>query len=50
VNKTSNEKKNIIHNAYILKLDLNVVIAGNEELVISGNKFLYACIKEVCRL
>jgi hypothetical protein len=28
---------------------LNVVNAGSEALV-SGNKFLYACIKEFCRL
>jgi hypothetical protein len=35
---------------YILKLFLNVVTAGIEGLVISGIKFLYACIKEVCRL
>jgi hypothetical protein len=34
---------------YIHKLLLNVVVAGIEELV-SGNKFLYACVKEVHRL
>jgi hypothetical protein len=37
-------------NMYILKLLLNVVPAGIEALVISGNKFLYACVKEVCHL
>jgi hypothetical protein len=36
-------------NMYILKLLLNVVTAGIEALVL-GNKFLYACVKEVCRL
>jgi hypothetical protein len=35
---------------YIPKLLLNVVTAGIEALVISGKKFLYACVKEVCRL
>jgi hypothetical protein len=35
---------------YILKLLRNVVIAGTEALVLSGNKFMYACVKEVCRL
>jgi hypothetical protein len=33
---------------YILKLLLSIVTAGIEALVISGNKFLYACVKEVC--
>jgi hypothetical protein len=37
-------------NTYILKLLLNVVTAGIEALVISGNKFLYANVKEVCYL
>jgi hypothetical protein len=36
-------------NANILKLLLNIVTAGSEILVL-GNKFLYACVKEVCRL
>jgi hypothetical protein len=36
-------------NIYILQLLLNVVTAGIEALV-SGNKFLYVCVKEVCRL
>jgi hypothetical protein len=35
---------------YILKLLLNIVTAGIEALVVSGNKFLYVCVKEVCRL
>jgi hypothetical protein len=33
-----------------LTLLLIVVTAGIEELVVSGNTFLYACVKEVCRL
>jgi hypothetical protein len=36
-----------IENTYTL---LNVVSAGIEVFVISGNKFLYACVKEACRL
>jgi hypothetical protein len=41
VNKTSNEKKKYLYtkNTYILKLLLNVVTAGIEALVASGNKF-----------
>jgi hypothetical protein len=35
---------------YILKLLLSVVTMGTEALAISGNKFLYACAKEVCHL
>jgi hypothetical protein len=34
---------------YILKLIFSVVIARTEALV-SGNKFQYACVKEVCEL
>jgi hypothetical protein len=34
---------------YILKLFLIVVTARIESLVL-GNEFLYACVKEVCRL
>jgi hypothetical protein len=47
-NKTSNEgeKKNM----YILKLLLNIVTAGIEASVVSGNKFLYTYAKEVCCL
>jgi hypothetical protein len=37
-------------NMYIIKLLLNVVTAGIEALVVSGNKFLYARVKELCRL
>jgi hypothetical protein len=36
-------------NTYILKLLLNSVTAGIDAHV-SGNKVLYACVKEVCRL
>jgi hypothetical protein len=36
-------------NKHIFKLLLNVVTAWIEVLVVSGNKFLYACVKEVCR-
>jgi hypothetical protein len=35
---------------YILKPFLNVVTAGIEALVVSGNEFLYTCVKEVCHL
>jgi hypothetical protein len=44
--------RKILHkkNTYILKLLLNIVTAGIEALAVSGNKFLYACVKEVCRL
>jgi hypothetical protein len=34
----------------MLKLLLNIVTAGTEALVLSVNKFLYAYVKEVCRL
>jgi hypothetical protein len=39
-------------NTYIrlFKLLLNLVTFGIEALVLSRNKFLYACVKEVCRL
>jgi hypothetical protein len=44
-------KKNVFtKNTYMLKLLLNIVTARIETLVASGNKFLYACVKEVCRL
>jgi hypothetical protein len=39
----------MIKNMYILKLLPNVVTDGNEAFL-SGNKLLYACVKEVCRL
>jgi hypothetical protein len=48
-----NEKNKFYYiqkNTYILKLLLNVVAAGIEALVILGNKFLHACVKEVCHL
>jgi hypothetical protein len=35
---------------YILKLLLKAVTASIEVHVISGNKILYACVKEVCLL
>jgi hypothetical protein len=34
----------------ILKLLLDVVTAEIEAFVMSGDKFLYACVKEVCRV
>jgi hypothetical protein len=37
-------------NMYILKLLLNVVADKTEAHVTSGNKFLHACVKEVCCL
>jgi hypothetical protein len=44
------EKKFIIYkNIYVPKLLLSVVTTGTEALVISGNMFTYACVKEVCR-
>jgi hypothetical protein len=43
-------KKLHTKNMYILKLFLDIVTAGSEALVISGNKFLYVCVKEVCHL
>jgi hypothetical protein len=45
-------RKNVLNtkNMYILKLLVNVVTAGIEELIVLGNKFLYACIKEVFHL
>jgi hypothetical protein len=36
-------------NTYILKLFLSLVTAGTEALLILGNKFLYACVKEIYR-
>jgi hypothetical protein len=35
---------------YMVKLLLSIVTAGIEALIISGSKFIYACVKEVCRL
>jgi hypothetical protein len=50
--KQALKKKNLLDtkNVYILKLLLNIVTSGIEALVVSGNKFLYTCVKEVCRL
>jgi hypothetical protein len=44
--------KNVLctKNMYILRLLLNVVTGGIEALVILVNKFLHACVKEVCHL
>jgi hypothetical protein len=44
------KKKMYTKNSYILKLILNTGIARIEALVISGSKFLYARVKEVCCL
>jgi hypothetical protein len=45
-------RKNLlcIKNTYIFKLLLNVVTAIIEALAALGNKILFACVKEVCRL
>jgi hypothetical protein len=43
-------EKILYKNTHILKVILNVVTAGIEAPVISGNTFLYACVKAVCRL
>jgi hypothetical protein len=45
-------RKKILYtkNTYVLKQLLNMVTSGIEALVIWGNKFLYACVKEVCHL
>jgi hypothetical protein len=45
-------RKHVLYtkNTYILKLLLNIVTAGIEALVASGNKFLYARDSEICRL
>jgi hypothetical protein len=53
VNKTDIRKKNVIiykKETYMLKLCPNVVTARSKALVISGIKFSYACVKEVCCL
>jgi hypothetical protein len=34
---------------HILKLLFSVITTGFEALVFTGNKFLYASVKEVCR-
>jgi hypothetical protein len=45
-------RKNLLYakNTYILKLLQNLVTAGIEAFVVSGNRFWYACVKEVCCL
>jgi hypothetical protein len=40
----------IYENTYILKLLLNVVTPGIEVIIVSRNRFLYACVKQFCRL
>jgi hypothetical protein len=47
---TKQREKKIIYKKYILKLLLNTVTAGIEAFVTLGNKFLYACVIEVCHL
>jgi hypothetical protein len=49
--QTMREKKLIIYkNMYILKVLIYVITTGIEAVVASGNKSLYACVKEVCHL
>jgi hypothetical protein len=45
-------RRNLLHaeNSYILEPLLKVVIARIEAFVVSENQFLYAFVKEVCRL
>jgi hypothetical protein len=51
LNKTSNGRKKLCtKNMYIHKVLLSVATTWIEPLVILGNKFLYACGKEVSRL
>jgi hypothetical protein len=40
-------EKTVYTKKYILKLLLNIVTARIEALVVSKNKFLYGCVKEV---
>jgi hypothetical protein len=50
VNKTSDENKfTLCNSTYKLKLFLSLIRAGVDALE-SGNKFVYACVKEICRL
>jgi hypothetical protein len=37
-------------NTYILKLILRVVTGGTEPFTVLGNKVLYACVKEHCKV
>jgi hypothetical protein len=49
--KQAMRKENlIIYKKYTLQLLFNVVTTRTEALMVSGNKFLYACVKEVCCL
>jgi hypothetical protein len=49
--KEAMETNRIIYKyTHILKLLFSVVTAGIETLAVWGNKFLNACVKEVCRL
>jgi hypothetical protein len=51
ITKQAMRKKVIMHKImYIFKLLLNIVTVGIKAYVASGNKFLYACVSEVCRL
>jgi hypothetical protein len=43
------KKKLYTKTTYIFKLLLNIVTTGTEALVVSGSKFLYAYVREVCR-
>jgi hypothetical protein len=43
-------RRNIIYKKCIFKRLLDTVTAGTEVSVVSGNEFLYACVKEACRL
>jgi hypothetical protein len=50
--KQAMRKKMLLYtkNTHILQLLLNMVTARIEALVASGSKFIYAFVKEVCRL
>jgi hypothetical protein len=50
--KQAMRKKNVLctKNTYMLKGLLSIVTTGIQALVILGNNFLYACVKEVCYL
>jgi hypothetical protein len=50
VNKSNEKKLLYTKNTYILRLLVNVVTPGIEAVVLSGNKFLYACVRGACRL
>jgi hypothetical protein len=48
--QTMKKKLSYAKYTYILKLLLSMDTTGAEALVVSENKFLYASVKEVCRL